>query len=582
MVGEILRVNMSRLECSRGGLPDRYRLLGGRALTSRVVADEVDPACDPLGEGNILVLAPGLLSGTAAPCSGRLSVGGKSLLTGGIKEANAGGPAAQKLASLGLRAVIVEGKAAEGPYILRLNGDGACLEPAANLAGLGCYEVAEKLHGRYGEHVTVLSIGPAGEHMMSAAGISCTDMDGNPGRFAARGGLGAVMGSKGLKAIVIDSRRHFDAPVADPAGFKEIAKKLSEIILSHPATQTLAALGTACLVNMVNEVGGFPTRNFSSGRFEGAERLSGETIAAVIASRGGKVGHPCHPGCIIRCSNVYIGPDGKPLCAPLEYENVWALGANCGIDDLDTIARLNRLCNDIGVDTIETGVAIGVAMEAGVLSFGDGENAALILDNVRRGTPLGEMLGNGAVSAGRIYRVQRVPAVKGQAMSAYDPRAIKGMGVTFATSTMGADHTAGMTTTANVMCIGGIVDPLGTEGQVELSRRMQVLNAALDCTGLCLFAALPFMDFTEAWEHVAGLISTAHGTDLTFGGFTLLGVETLRTERAFNVAAGLGPDTDRLPEFMLKEKLPPHNTVFDVPAAELARALDIDDEVAVG
>lgn len=369
-------------------------------------------------------------------------------------------------------------------------------------------------------------------------------------------------------AVVIATEKTFDAPVADEQKYREAIKVLTKALSAHPVTaQALPTYGTAVLVNIINEAGGLPTRNFSAGRFEDAARTGGEAMAELVKRRGGRgrMGHPCHPGCVIRCSNVIPDEKGDILCAPVEYESTWALGANCGIGNLDHIAMLNRLCNDLGLDTIETGVTLGVLMEAGVLKFGDGAKAIELLDReVRQGTPLGRIIGAGAAVAGRVYGITRVPVVKGQGLPAYDPRAIKGIGVTYATSTMGADHTAGYATAANVLKVGGFVDPLKPEGQAELSRNLQAATAFVDSTGMCLFIAFALLDMPEAMEALADLISAKTGRPFTVEDAVRYGQEVLKVERAFNTAAGFTAAHDRLPEFMKEELLPPHNTVFDV------------------
>ncbi|MBU4533475.1 MAG: aldehyde ferredoxin oxidoreductase C-terminal domain-containing protein [Eubacteriales bacterium] len=571
---KLLRVNMSDLEVRSEELPDEYSLLGGRAMTSTIVAAEVPPTAHALSERNKLVFAPGILTGTTAPSSGRLSVGAKSPLTGTIKESNAGGISAQKLASLGIRALVVEGQPAEkGFYVLVVSAEGAKLEPAGALAGLGCYELNTRLWEKYGTGAGIMCIGPAGEAGMPNAGVSTNDRENHPGRYAGRGGLGAVMGSKGLKAIVLVCDKTFEAPVADKESFKEAQKLLSKAILEHPVTaQALPAFGTAVLINILNEAGGLPTNNFSSGRFDDAAKTGGEAMAELCKTRGGKgkMGHGCHPGCIIRCSNIIPDEKGEVACAPLEYESSWALGANCGIGVLDTIARLNYLCNDVGLDTIETGVTIGVLMEAGLLPFGDGDGAIALLDKeVRNATPLGRIVGAGAEVTGRVFGVVRVPTVKGQGMPAYDPRAVKGIGVTYATSTMGADHTAGYSVTSNILKVGGFVDPLKAEGQVDLARNLQIATAFVDASGLCLFTAFPLLDIDYALPAVADMYAARLGRPYTVADAIEAGKEVLRKERKFNEAAGFTKAHDRLPDFMKYEKLAPHDVVFDVTDEEL-------------
>jgi aldehyde:ferredoxin oxidoreductase len=568
-MAKVLRINVSSKEVKFENLPEKYAMLGGRGLTSQIVFDEVPPTCDPLGPYNKLVIAPGLLSGTSAPSSGRMSVGAKSPLTGTIKEANAGGITSQKLASLGIKAIIIEGKPATLDwYLVKIDANGAELIPANDLAGKGTYEVTAVCRERYGDKVGVITIGPAGEMLMPAAGVTNNDGDGNSSRYAGRGGLGAVMGSKRIKAIVVDGE-YFNAPVKHPERFKAAAKKFAEILKSHPVTgEGLTKYGTNVLMNIINEAGALPTKNFRYGRFDKANEVSGEKLAEVAEARGGKATHSCHPGCVMRCSNVYPMPDGK-VCAPIEYETAWAFGPNLEISDLDVIAKLNYICNDVGLDTIETGCTLGVLMEAGVIPFGNGEAAIKALEEVAKGTPLGRIIGSGSATAGRLFGVTRVPAVKGQGIPAYDPRAVKGNGVTYATTPMGADHTAGYATATNVLKCGGYVDPLKPEGQVELSRNLQIATAALDCTGLCLFVAFPVLDNPEALPTVVEMLNAQYGWELTLDDVTKLGQQVLKTEREFNKLAGFTSADDRLPEFFTYEKLPPHNVVFDVPDEEL-------------
>ncbi len=568
---KMLRINMSTLEAKYESVPAKYLPLGGRALTSQIVADEVPPHCHPLREFNKLVIAPGLLSGTNAPSSGRLSVGGKSPLTGGIKEANAGGICSQKIASLGIKAIVVEGIPSEqGTWIAKVSPDGAEVLAANEYAGMGTYALTASLRERYGSKVGVICSGPAGEMMLAGAGVATNDGEGNSSRYAGRGGLGAVLGSKRLKAIVIDSPSTFGAPVHDKEAFMAASKKFATILREHAVTGTgLPSYGTNVLMNIISEAGTLPVRNFSNnGRFEHANDVGGESLAATAKARGGRVAHACHPGCVIRCSNVYPMPDGK-ICSPVEYETAWGFGPNLNIKDLDVIAKLNYICNDAGLDTIEAGVALGVLMEAGIIPFGDGEAAIAALSEVAKGTPAGRILGNGAEFVGKAYGVTRVPTVKGQGIPAYDPRSCKGMGVTYSTTPMGADHTAGYAVTANILKVGGFVDPTLPEGQVELSRNLQVATAAVDASGLCLFVAFPVLDNPEGLPTIVEMLNAQYNLTLTVDDVLALGKSILKTELTFNEGAGFTKAADRLPEFFYTDKLAPHNTVFDVSQAEI-------------
>ena len=568
---KILRVNMTDLTTRLEAVPAAWAGHGGRGLTSTIVAAEVPADCHPLGASNKLVFAPGLLTGTAAANSGRLSAGAKSPLTGGIKESNAGGTAAQMLARLGIKALIIEGLP-EGDkwYSLHVNKDGVTIQEETELLGKGNFAVIEALEARLGKKTGVLTIGPAGELKMTAANISVKDPDSKI-RSHGRGGLGAVMGSKRIKYISIDDQGAPGIKIADPEKFKVAARAFAKALLEHPVSgEGLPTYGTNVLVNILNEAGGLPTRNFTYGQFEGHDKISGETMHDTIVARGGKPKHGCHAGCIIQCSQVYNDKDGKYVTSGFEYETIWGMGADCCIDNLDDIARADNIMDDIGIDSIETVVMFGVAMEAGILPWGDSkELLRLLSEEIGKGTPLGRILGGGAGSVGRAYGVTRVPVVKNQGIPAYDPRSVKGIGITYATSTMGADHTAGYTIATNILNVGGYVDPLKKDGQVELSRNLQIATAAVDSTGMCIFVAFPALDIPECLPALIDMINARFGIALTGDDVTNLGKHILKLERQFNMAAGFTREHDRLPEFFKTEPVAPHNAVWDFTDAEI-------------
>ena len=569
MADKIFRVNMSNLTTSIEDVPASWAGHGGRGLTSTIVAAEVEPTCHPLGAKNKLVIAPGLLSGTPAANSGRLSIGAKSPLTGTIKESNAGGTAAALLARAGCKAMIIEGLPKEDKwYSLALTPEGVIINEETELIGKGNFAVLNTLSKRLAGKPGIVTIGQAGEMKLTSANISIKDPDGGI-RSNGRGGLGAVMGSKKIKFITIDPKDGKVA-IAEPDKFKEANRAFAKALVEHPISQGLGEYGTNVLVNIINEAGGLPTRNFTQGQFEGHDLISGETMHDTIKQRGGKVKHNCHAGCVIQCSQVYNDAGGNKLTSGFEYESIWAMGADCCVDDLDKIAEADRIMDDIGIDSIETSVAMGVAMEAGVLPFGDGAGICRILtEEVAKGTGLGRIIGNGAGSVGRAYGVTRVPVVKNQAIPAYDPRAIKGMGITYATSTQGADHTMGYTIATNILNVGGKVDPLSKDGQVELSRNLQIATAAIDSTGMCLFIAFAALDNEKCLPALIDLINARFGIALTGDDVVNLGKYILKTERAFNIAAGFTSVDDRLPEFFYNEELPPHNVVFDFTGPEI-------------
>ena len=569
MAEKIYRVNMATLVTSSEPVPDNWMGLGGRGLTSTIIAEEVVPTCHPLGGKNKLVIAPGLLSGTVAANSGRLSIGAKSPLTGTIKEANAGGTAAQMLARLGCKAIIIEGQPATDTwYTLTVSENEITISEEKKLIGKGNFDVVNVIENRTGEKHGIITIGPAGEMKLTAANISIKDPDSHL-RSCGRGGLGAVMGSKRVKCIIIEPT-DTKVEIADPEKFKTANRTFTKALVDNPISQALGTYGTNVLVNIINEAGALPTRNFTCGQFDGHEEISGETMHDIIVEREGKPKHNCHKGCVIQCSQIYNDKDKKYKTSGFEYESIWAMGADCCVDNLDFIAEADHLMDDIGIDSIETSVAMGVAMEGGLLDFGDGATICKILrEDVAKGTPLGRIIGCGAGSVGRAFGVTRVPVVKNQAIPAYDPRAIKGIGITYATSTQGADHTMGYTIATNILGVGGSLDPLSHEGQVELSRNLQIATAAIDSTGMCLFIAFAALDDENCLPALVDMINARFGADLTADDVTNLGISILKTERAFNEAAGFTNKDDRLPEFFYEEPVAPHNVVWDIPDEEL-------------
>ncbi|MHA1318297.1 MAG: aldehyde ferredoxin oxidoreductase C-terminal domain-containing protein, partial [Promethearchaeota archaeon] len=499
-------------------------------------------------------------------------VGGKSPLTGGIKEANAGTTFAQKLGRMRIAAIVVEGKhEGDDYYLLKITNDGTEFIKANKWSNRGLYDVYKELYKEFGDKVSISGVGIAAEIMGAASGICFNDPEGLPSRYAGRGGLGAVMASKGLKFIVVDGTGAPGVEILNEEAFNMGVKKLTNALTSHDVTKPGGALnsfGTGVLVNIINEAGGLPQRNFSSGQDDRSEKVSGEVKAEEIKKRGGVRPHFCSPGCVIQCSEVWTKPGGKDPVGVLEYESVWALGPNCSIYDLDVIGELNRACNDLGLDTIEAGGLIGVAMEGGLTEFGDGKGSLKLFDEIKNKTPTGRILANGTAFTAQAFGVTRVPVVKGQSLPAYDPRAIKGIGVTYATTPQGADHTAGYAIATEIMGVGGTADPKDTN-KSDLSRNLQLATAAIDASGYCLFIAFAVLDIPEGLEGVVDTLNGVLGTSLTVNDVAGYGQQIIDTERAFNKAAGFTEKDDRLPEFFLKEPLSPHNEVFNVTDEEL-------------
>lgn len=562
---KIIRVNMESLEVRTEKLPREYEILGNRGLIAKVMIKEVPPTCHPLSRFNKLIFANGPLAGTGVPTAGRLSIGGKSPLTGGIKESNSGGVFAGKLVQNGIKVIIIEDKPKDSNlYTLVVSQDQCEIVPSEDLKGLGNYEVHKKLLERYGRESAIASIGPAGEARLLTAGIFGSDIEGLPGAVCARGAMGSVMGSKGLKAVVVLGKGTYRIPIKYREKFIDALKRYHEAISKTPQTaEVFPKYGTAAALMVLNELGGLPTHNFRVGQFEKAKDISGEALYEAIVERGGegKTTHRCMPGCTIQCYNKYPDKSGKLIVSPLQYETMSMLGSNLEIGELDTIARLNYLCNDMGVDTVELGVALGMAMEEGLIPFGDGKAVEKVTRGIAKGEMFSRILASGAVVTGKALGIERVPAVKGQGVPAHDPRAVKGMGVTFSVTPMGADHTTGITFREKV-------DHHKPEGQLMASLRVQLKHAAFDALGLCYFVGTAVGGDPML---TVDLINAVYGTDFRESFINELGKEVMRTERAFNEAAGLTKAHDQIPDFFRHEKLPPHNLTFDVPQEEIDR-----------
>ena len=566
---QVWRVNVREQTLKREPVPDTWKRLGGRGLLARILLDEVDAKCDPLGARNKLIFAPGLLVGHMLSSTDRISVGGKSPLTGGIKEANAGGRTGYHMAFMGIHALIVEDMPKDdGFWILHLSLNGAKWEKADYLVGVGVYETAPKLLEKYGDKVAIALIGPGGEMKMKSAGIQNIDKDRIPSRIAARGGLGAVMGSKGLKAIVFDHAGGQKPPIVSPEAFKSATKDYTKAVMEHPQSVTYRDYGTAAMAQMTQNFAALPSKNFSRGTFADVEEISGEKLREFTLTRGkpSDPSHACMAGCTIKCSNVFGGEDGRVIVSPLEYETIGLMGTNLEINSLDAIGRMNWHVNDLGLDSIEIGAALGVAAEAGLMQWGDEVSAQKLIDEIRNGTELGHVIGDGATTVGKVYNIERVPAVKGQAMSAYEPRSIKGTGLTYATTPQGADHTCGLTIRAKV-------NHLDPNAQRDASLNAQLNMAGYDTLGACIFAGFGYAATPDGV--VKRLLAARYGwDDLPDNVLQALGKETIKMEREFNRHAGFTREDDRLPKWMMEEALPENGAVFDVSEEVLDHIFD--------
>ncbi|MBW2495317.1 MAG: aldehyde ferredoxin oxidoreductase [Deltaproteobacteria bacterium] len=556
----MIRVDMTQQTATIEPFPEAWKHLGGRGLSARILLEECDPGCDPLGPDNLLVMAPGVLSGTSAPTSGRISIGGKSPLTGGIKEANAGGNPGQDLMKLGYRVVVVSGQPADPDrrYALEIDADGATLVPADEHKGKWNYKLIEDLAKSYSEAASFISIGPAGEMRLTGASVACTDQEQerNPARHAGRGGLGAVMGSKGLKYVSVDPGKR---PVRKPANKKEfgaLCKKYTKYYLDGPAKEPFPKWGTSVGCVEADALYTFPYKNRVEGRSPDVHTLDGMRIVESFEERGGGM-HNCMTGCIVKCSNVVHDKDGNYKTSALEFETLTLLGSTCGIASWEDVADLDRLCDEIGLDTIETGAAIAVYMDSGGMEFGDADGARRILREIAEGTELGRAIGNGAAAIGRKRKHHRVPVVKGQALPAWDPRPLKASGITYCTSAMGADHTAGL-----------IVEPgQPQEEMAKASQRAQIVNAVVDSSGFCSFMMINL-------DEVRGFYSEYFGEEVTREQIADMGWQILQDEWEFNRRAGFDARHDAMPDCLKQDAIGPAKLVWDVPDDVVADAYE--------
>ena len=520
----------------------------GRYFIAKSLLERGVATMDPLGPDNPLIFSAGPFAGTNFSNANRLSVGCKSPLTGGIKESNAGGTFGFALGQCELAGFTLEGASSEWTLI-RITKEGTVtFEDAQAYLGRGNEECARMLFDKYGKKISYALCGPVGERLGLIAGIAFPDTDGRPSRLAARGGVGAVMGAKRIKAIVIDQYKMptFQDRKKVMGAVREYGAKLGK----EQAIDNFKRFGTATVGDFTNYIGGLPVRNFSVGQLTAdrdAFKLGGSHIRERNLARGGQTAHACMPGCMIECSNVYMDAQGKELVSPLEYETLGLMGSNCGLEDPDDVARLNAVVNDMGVDTIEVGATLGVLMEAGLGAFGDADFMMAALEDIRSGNERGQLLAQGAARVGEHLGVTRVPVIKRQAISAYDPRVIEVTGISMMLTAQGADHTAGNLPAYDCK-------EKTTAELVAASLGAQVAAAAADSLGLCVFGR-SVTDTNP--DLIVGALNDAHGTSLDSSFLKTLGREVLELEWAFNRTAGFTEADDELPAFFHEEPLQP-------------------------
>lgn len=523
----------------------------GRHFIAKALLDSEVFAVDPLSCDNPLIFSAGPLSGTSFSNANRISVGCKSPLTGGIKEANAGGTFAFNLGQLEISGLTLYG-VCDSWSLIHIDKEGQLnFYDAAHLVGRPNTQIAKELHAEFGKKASLALCSQVGEYGGLLAGIAFSDTDQRPTRFAARGGVGAVMGNKKIKAIVVEANRM--PSFTDRKKLMTNVRQYKRWLDESPAVQTLKTLGTASVGDYTNEVGGMPANNFSAGRQQpdgDTFKLGGSYIRELNLSRGGEPSHACMPGCQIKCSNIYFDANKEELASPIEYETIGLMGTNCGLTNPDDLALVNAIANDLGIDTIETGATLAVLMDAGIAEFGDVDFMIEALDvHIRNGTTKGKLWAQGTAAVGKHYNVARIPVIKNQAISAYDPRVIEVTGLSMMTSAQGADHTTG--SAPSFECAGKSLEELLTA-----SIDLQVLCAAADSLGLCVFGRAVT---NEKLEFMTQTFQEAYGVILAKEFYIQLGKDTLILEHAFNRAAGFNETHDELPPFFYEEALPPTN-----------------------
>lgn len=567
----VLRVNLTNGAVKREPLNMEWAMdyLGQRGLATKYLVEEIDPKCDPLGSENKLIMTTGPLTGTMASTGGRYSVVTKSPLTGAIACSNSGGFIGNEIKSAGWDMIIFEGKA-PNPVYLYLENDRAELLPANDLWGKSVWETDELIHKNHQDPlIRIACVGRSAE-----AGCLYASVVNDLHRAAGRSGVGTVMASKNLKAVAVRGTVGV-GNINDPAGFMKAANAGKRVLAEHAVTgEGLPALGTQVLMNVINEVGAMPTRNMREVQFEGAGNISGEAMLEPRKSDGKPnltTNAACF-GCTIACGRIstidrkHFTVENKPEywgnSGGLEYEAAWALGSDCGVDDMDALTYANFLCNEDGYDPISFGATVAAAMELfeigaittretdGIdFSFGSAEALAKAAEWVSTGTGFGKDLGLGSKRLCEKYGHPELSmTVKGQEFPAYDPRGVQGMGLAYATSNRGACHLRGYTISSEVLGNPEKTDPLVTDGKAELVKACQDNTAAVDSTGLCVFT-------TFAWtlEDIAPQINTACEGEWTAERMLETGERIWNMERDFNLAAGLTGKDDNLPPRLLKE-----------------------------
>ncbi|MPW26671.1 aldehyde ferredoxin oxidoreductase [Alkalibaculum sp. M08DMB] len=552
--GKILRINLTTqsVKTEPLDLVQAQKFIGGRGLGSKILMDEIDANIDPLSPENKLIFVTGPLTGTATPTGGRYMVVTKSPLTGTVASSNSGGYWGAELKFAGYDAIILEGKA-DKPVYINIEDEKVEIKDASSLWGKVVSETTTELERIHGSKVRVSTIGPGGEKLSKMASIM-----NEKSRAAGRSGVGAVMGSKNLKAIVV--RGSHKVEIANPEKLKEVFSRcLSQIKENGVTGQGLPAYGTAVLVNILNENGALPTNNFQTSLFEKADDISGETMAEKFLTKK----EACFR-CPIACGRV-CDMDGVEVAGP-EYETLWSFGSDCGVSDLGEIIKANNWCNELGIDTISVGATIAAAMELYQRGYikkedlGDGPeliwgNAEAVVEWTKR---IGLAQGLGAKMAEGSYRLCEMfgapelsMTVKKQELPAYDPRGIQGQGISYATSNRGGCHVRGYMISPEILGLPEKLDRFSLEGKSEWAKLFQDFTAGIDSVGLCLFTS-----FAMGADDYADLYNAVCGTEITGNDFVQAGERIWNIEKIFNLNAGIDSSQDTLPKRLLKDEIP--------------------------
>ena len=555
--GKMLRVNLKAATLNTEALDIEMakKYIGARGIGAKYLTEEVDPKVDALAPENKLIIVAGPVTGSHFPTGGRFMVITKSPLTDTIAFANSGGYWGVEMKKTGYDGIILE-EVSEKPVYIYLDDNGATLKDASGIWGKTTIETTEALQREHGKDCRVLCIGPSGETLSRIAAIMNEE-----DRAAGRGGVGAVMGSKNIKAIVCKGSQTFE--YADEEKAKEANKEKIELLKAHPvAGQGLPKFGTAVLVNIINENGVFPTKNFQESYFEDADKISGETLSEKFLTKRSA----CYR-CTIACGRVIKNDLGKEIGGP-EYETIWAFGSDCFNGDMPSINRANEVCNEMGLDTISTGATIACAMELYqrgyikdkdieadklTLNWGDGESIVKWVSKMGRAEGFGKDLAMGSYRLAEKYGAPELSmSVKKMELPAYDPRGIQGQGVSYATSTRGGCHVKGYMISPEILAHPEKLERTATEGKAEYAKLFHDLTAAVDALGMCIFTTfgLELKDFVEIANHCYG--------EEVFTGETLLaaGERIFNLEKLYNIKAGFGKADDTLPKRLLEDPIP--------------------------